>query len=112
MKRRGPARDLQACRDRRGGLHERPAEHHDAGVAPRMTGQPAHRRGEDAVGVGEARLQAQDQRGIEDVLARRAVVHEGGRARVRASDVLGERLDQRDRQRARTLALAGQRLGL
>ncbi len=112
VERRRPARDLQAGRDRRGGLHERPAKHHDAGMAPRMTGQAAHRRGEDAVGVGEARLEAQDQRGVEDVLARRAVVHEGRCARVRASDVLGERLDQRDRQRARTLALAGQRVGL
>ena len=108
---RRPARDLHAGRDRRGGLHERPAEHHDAGVAPRVAGQAAHRRREHAVGVGEAGLQAQDQRGVEHVLARRAVVHEGRRARVGASDPLGERLHQRHRQRARALPLAGQRLG-
>ena len=111
MQRRRPARDLQARRDRRGGLHQRPAEHHDAGVAPRVAGQVAHRRREHAVGVGEARLQAQDERGVEDVLARRAEVHEGRGARVRASDLLGERLDQRNRQRAGALAFAGQRLG-
>ena len=63
------------------------------------------------VGVGEARLQAQDQRGIEHVLARRAVVHEGRRARVGARDLLGEGFDQRNRQRAGLLALGGQRVG-
>ena len=109
MERRRPARDLEPGRDRRGGLHERSAQHHDARVAPGMIAEPTDGRGENAVGVGETRLHAEDQGGIEDVLARRPVVHEGCRACVGPRDLLREGLDQRHRQRARPLALARDR---
>ena len=112
MKRRRPARDLQAGRDRRGRLHERPAEHDDPGVASGVAGQTTHRDAQDAVGIGQTGLEAQDQRGVEHVLARRAVVHEGRCPRVGASDVLGQRLDQRNGQRPRPLRFGGQCLGL
>ena len=106
-----PPSNLQPGRDRRGGLHQGTAEHHRAGVAARVADQPARRRRQDAVGVGETRLQAQDQRGVEHVLARRAVVHERRRARVDLGDVLGERSDERHRERARALGLGGERVG-
>ncbi len=105
-----PARDLHAGRDRGGGLHECAAEHHDAGVTPGVASQAAHRRRQHVVGLGEAGFQAEDESGVEHILARRAVVHEGRRAPVGAGDLLGERLHQGNRQRARPLPVAGQPL--
>jgi hypothetical protein len=110
VERRRPARDLHAGRDGRGRLHEGPPEHHRARVAMGVTDQAAHGGRQHAVGVGEAGLQAEDQGGVEHVLARRAVMDERRRAGVGAGDVLRECLDQRNGQRARPLALGGQRL--
>ena len=74
-----PAGRLQAEGDRHGLLQQRPPGHHRRAV---LAGQPRRRLGR-AAQVVEQRLERaprdEHRRAVEDVLARRAAVHVGGR---------------------------------
>ena len=101
---RRPSGDLEAERDRRGGLQQRPPQHHRGCVPFREIPQ---RTVEPSVVGGDRHprlLEEQHQRGVGDVLAGGSPMHVGGAGRIDEMNALAQCLDERDRRAWRLCA--------
>jgi hypothetical protein len=104
-RRREPSRGLQPERRRRRRLQQRPRQHHGVAV---LLGQAPQRRDETLVirrQHASRALQAQGERRVGKVLARRAPVDERRRGRCRCLHARDQRLDERRGDGPRSCAL-------
>ena len=109
---RRPSGDLEAERDRRGRLQQRPPQHHRRCVpfreVPQRTVEPSVVGGDRYARL----LEEQHQRGVGDILAGGSPMHIGGAGRIDEMNALAEGLDKRNRGRGVSARGPGDRRGV